>query len=120
MSDGVAMALGNRLPLQSKAASSLQSMYDGMFCRLQTLEEQVAEVAALAPLLAGLRPLPTLDMKELQSPCDKVGLQESVGLFLGTGQQWEHDLRFGLRQRRGFDQSSFCLQGMLPQPPRKL
>lgn len=43
VSDGVAMALGNRL---------------------QTLEEQVAEVAALAPLLAGLRPLPTLDMKD--------------------------------------------------------
>ena len=39
----------------------------------------MAEVAALAPLLAGLRPLPTLDMKELQSPCDKSGLQEFVG-----------------------------------------
>ncbi|CAE7688881.1 unnamed protein product, partial [Symbiodinium sp. CCMP2456] len=60
VSDGVAMALGNRL---------------------QTLEEQVAEVAALAPLLAGLRPLPTLDMKELQLPGHKVGLQECVACF---------------------------------------
>ncbi|CAE7705875.1 unnamed protein product [Symbiodinium sp. CCMP2592] len=82
VSDGVAMALGNRL---------------------QTLEEQMAEVAALAPLLAGLRPLPTLDMKELQSPFDKVELQEFVGLLTATGQQWEHALPpLGLRQCRGF------------------